>query len=131
VAGEEETFYQAFPSVPRGVTSTQLTARGLAPSTGYRLRARARNSKGEGPWSPAFTCSTLEEVLPPLCYRPSATAPLLPPLCYRPSAAAPLLPPLYYRPLAASPPASRLPPPTSRLPPPTSRLPPPTSAPIG
>jgi len=124
VAGEEETFYQAFPSVPRGVTSTQLTARGLAPSTGYRLRARARNSKGEGPWSPAFTCSTLEEVLPPLCYRPSATAPLLPPLCCRPSATAPLLPPLSRLP-------TRLPPPASHLPPPTSRLPPPTSAPIG
>ena len=75
VAGEEETFYQSFPGVPRGAASTQLTARGLTPCTGYRLRARARNSKGEGPWSPAFTCSTLEEVLPPLSYRPLATAP--------------------------------------------------------
>ena len=73
--GEEETFYQSFPGVPRGAASTQLTARGLTPCTGYRLRARARNSKGEGPWSPAFTCSTLEEVLPPLSCRLLAAAP--------------------------------------------------------
>ena len=44
------------------MASTQITARGLTPCTAYRLRARARNTKGEGPWSPAFTCSTLEEV---------------------------------------------------------------------
>ena len=60
--GDEETFYQSFPGVPRGAGSTQLTARGLAPSSTYRLRARAGNSKGEGPWSPAMTCATLEEV---------------------------------------------------------------------
>ena len=39
--GEEETFYQSFPGVPRGVASTQITARGLTPCTAYRLRARA------------------------------------------------------------------------------------------
>ena len=80
MAGEEETYYQSFPGVPRGVASTQLTARGLTPCTGYRLRARARNSKGEGPWSPAFTCSTLEEVLPPLSVPPLSS----PPLAYHP-----------------------------------------------
>ena len=74
-AGEEETFYQSFPGVPRGAASTHLTARGLSPSTSYRLRARAGNAIGEGQWSPAFNCSTLEEArLPPLSYRP-LTAP--------------------------------------------------------
>ena len=40
--GMEETFYQSFPGVERGATTAVLAARGLAPLTAYRLRARGQ-----------------------------------------------------------------------------------------
>jgi len=60
-AGMEETFYQSFPAVAPGVGATELTARGLNPRTAYRVRARAGNVKGEGPWSVAASLATVDE----------------------------------------------------------------------
>ena len=64
--GMEETFYQSFPGVERGATSAVLAARGLASHTKYRLRARAGNRAGEGPWSLPVELSTLSELAEPM-----------------------------------------------------------------
>ena len=64
--GMEETFYQSFPGVEQGATTAVLAARGLAPKTAYRLRARAGNRAGEGPWSAPVTLCTLSDLAEPM-----------------------------------------------------------------
>ncbi|KAL3928546.1 MAG: hypothetical protein SGPRY_002343 [Prymnesium sp.] len=64
--GMEETFYQSFPGVQPGSTMCTLAARGLAPNTRYRMRARGGNRKGEGPWSEPAIFQTLPETTEPM-----------------------------------------------------------------
>ena len=56
--GMEEVSYQAFEPPPPTATSATVVAANLAAATAYRVRARAGNARGEGPWSASASFTT-------------------------------------------------------------------------